>query len=220
MILNVRGEDRRFIHAPAANARLDGNAISSELLVQTRAVYVGGYALSDNPTPATITALFRSARERGVKTVLDVVIPEGNDCWPFLEPVLPWTDVFLPNDDEARAITGEREPAAQARAFRDAGAAAVVITCGPRGATVACPSGVFRAAGFPVELVDGTGSGDAFAAGYIHSLLEGGDVGECVRVGSALGASCVRATGATTGVFNATELSAFLKSHSLDILPA
>ncbi len=137
----------------------------------------------------------------------------------MLEPVLPWTDVFFPNDDEARAITGIREPAEQARALRATGVETVAVTCGPRGTVVAGPSGVFRATGFAVELVDGTGSGDAFAAGYIHALLNGGDLGECVRVGSALGASCVRATGATTGVFRADELAAFLSSHSFGLQP-
>jgi sugar/nucleoside kinase (ribokinase family) len=214
IIVNVQGEDRRFIHSPGANARLDGSEISLETLGQTGVVYVGGYGLSDRPSPESVTALFRAARERRVKTVLDVVVPEGKDCLPMLEPVLPWTDVFLPNEDEARAITGIRDAAEQARAFRSAGVETVVITCGPRGTVVAGPSGVFRAPGFPVELVDGTGSGDAFAAGYVHALLDGGDMAECVRVGSALGASCVRATGATTGVFHATELAAFLSSHS------
>jgi sugar/nucleoside kinase (ribokinase family) len=219
MIINVRGEDRRFIHSPGANARLDGNEISPELLEQTRAVYVGGYALSDQPTPERIAALFRAARELGVKTVLDVVVPQGKDCWPFLEPVLPSTDVFLPNDHEARSITQLADPAGQAAAFRQAGAQTVVITCGGRGSVIASANGIFRAAAFPVDFVDGTGSGDAFAAGYIHALLEGCDTSECVRVGSALGASCVRATGATTGVFNADELSEFLSSHPLDVSP-
>jgi sugar/nucleoside kinase (ribokinase family) len=220
MIINVRGEDRRFIHSPGANARLDGSEISPDLLAQTRAVYVGGYGLSDQPSPENIAALFRAARDHGVKTVLDVVVPAGKDLWPALTPVLPWTDVFLPNEDEARAITAHNEVSAQAFAFREAGAETVVITCGQRGTVVAGPGGLFRANGFPIEFVDGTGAGDAFAAGYIHALLDGNDVKECVRVGSALGASCVRATGATTGVFNAAELAAFLTSHTLDILPA
>jgi sugar/nucleoside kinase (ribokinase family) len=155
----------------------------------------------------------------GVKTVLDVVVPQGKDCWPYLQPVLPWTDVFLPNDHEARAVTRLTDPAAQAAAFRQAGAQTVVITCGSRGSVIASPNGIFRAAPFPVEFIDGTGSGDAFAAGYIHALLDGCDVSECVRVGSALGASCVRATGATTGVFNAAELSEFLSSHPLNVSP-
>jgi sugar/nucleoside kinase (ribokinase family) len=219
MIINVQGDDRRFIHTPGANARLEGDEISAELLTQSRAVYVGGYGLSDRPTPERIAALFRAAREHGVQTVLDVVVPQGKNCWPFLEPVLPWTDVFLPNEDEARAITGHAEPTAQACAFREAGANTVVITRGRHGSVVAHPSGAFRTAGFEVEFVDGTGSGDAFAAGYLHALLEGRDVRECVRVGTALGASCVRATGATTGVFNATQLSEFLNAHPIEVVP-
>jgi sugar/nucleoside kinase (ribokinase family) len=217
MIINVRGEDRRFIHSPGANARLDGNEISPDMLAQTRSVYVGGYGLSDQPSPENIAALFRAARERGVKTVLDVVVPAGKDLSPWLTPVLPWTDVFLPNEDEARAITDHSKPSAQALAFREAGAETVVVTCGRDGAVLACASGVLQAKHFPVEFVDGTGSGDAFAAGYIHAMLNGNDVEECLRVGSALGASCVRSTGATTGVFNAAQLAEFLRSNRLEL---
>ena len=219
MIINVRDDDRRFIHTPGANARLEGDEISAELLAQTRAVYVGGFGLSDKPAPNKIAALFRAARENGVKTLLDVVVPEGQNCWPLLEPVLPYTDVFLPNEDEARALTQRAEPADQARAFRDAGAETVVITRGHKGVVVASARSIFGANSFPIRFVDGTGGGDAFAAGYVHALLAGGDVNECVRVGSALGASCVRATGATTGVFDAAELAEFLNSRSLDVFP-
>jgi sugar/nucleoside kinase (ribokinase family) len=220
MILNVRGEDRRFIHTRGANAQLEGDEVSADLLEQTRAVYVGGYGLSDQPAPEKIATLFRAARELGVKTLLDVVVPQGKDCWPSLKPVLPWTDVFLPNEDESRAITGLTDPAEQARAFRKAGAETVAITCGRSGCIVTSPIGDFRAPAFASEFVDGTGAGDAFAAGYIHALLEGHDVRECVRAGTALGASCVRATGATTDVFDASELAEFLALHALETRPA
>jgi sugar/nucleoside kinase (ribokinase family) len=217
MILNVQGEDRRFIHSPGANARLEGNEISTELLQQTRAVYVGGYGLSDKPAQEQIAVLFRAAREQDVKTILDVVVPEGKDCWPSLEPILPWTDVFLPNEDEARAITRLAEPTDQARAFREAGAETVVVTCGSKGVVAAGPAGTFTAGAFPTPFVDSTGAGDAFAAGYIHALLNSGNLSECVRSGSALGSSCVRAPGATTGVFDAKGLTEFLRSHPLDV---
>jgi sugar/nucleoside kinase (ribokinase family) len=185
-------------------------------LPQTQVLYVGGYCLSDQPAPDNIGALFRRASEMGVKTVLDVVIPRSANYWPFLEPVLPWTDVFLPNRDEAQLITGEKDPLRQSLRFREAGAKTVVITCGADGSVTAFDGGQLRAGGFQVAQVDGTGSGDAFAAGYIHGLLEGLDVPQCVRIGSALGASCVRATGATTGVFNAQELAEFLETHPFD----
>src|SRR5580704_4180539 len=210
MIVNVRGDDRRFIHARGANQTLTGGEISPEMLRQARVVYVGGYCLSDQPSPDNIASLFRAASECGSKTVLDVVIPRPADYWSFLEPVLPWTDVFLPNNDEGEAITGEKDPFAQADRFRAAGAKSVVITCGRHGSVAVSSAALFRTGRFQVDQIDGTGSGDAFAAGYIHGLLEGEDVVDCVRIGSALGASCVRATGATTGVFNAGELADFL----------
>jgi sugar/nucleoside kinase (ribokinase family) len=219
MIVNVRGEDRRFIHSRGANRTLTGAEISRDMLRNTRVVYVGGYCLSDQPSPANVAALFRAAGECGVKTVLDVVIPQAGSYWPFLEPVLPWTDVFLPNNDEGEVITGEKDPLAQAVRFRQAGAKAVIITCGEQGSVAVCPGGSFRAGRFHVTFVDGTGSGDAFAAGYIHGLLQGADVAHCVRIGSALGASCVRATGATTGAFTAAELADFLISHTLEWAP-
>jgi sugar/nucleoside kinase (ribokinase family) len=220
MIVNVQGDDRRFIHSRGANQTLTGSEISRDMLRQTRAVYVGGYCLSDQPSPTTIAALFRAAGECGVKTILDVVIPRPADYWTFLEPVLPFTDVFLPNNDEAETITGEKDPLTQARRFRAAGAKSVIITCGGQGSVAAGPVGSFRSGRFPIAQVDATGSGDAFAAGYIHGLLEGADVAECVRIGSALGASCVRATGATTGVFNSRELADFLQSQTFESSPA
>jgi sugar/nucleoside kinase (ribokinase family) len=219
MIVNVRGQDRRFIHSRGANRLLTGAEISRDMLRQTRVVYVGGYCLSDQPSAANIAALFRAAGECGVKTVLDVVIPQPANYWPFLEPVLPWTDVFLPNNDEAAIITGERDPLTQSLRFREAGAKAVIITCGEGGSVTVCPEGRFRGGRYHVALVDGTGSGDAFAAGYIHGLLEGADVTQCVRIGSALGASCVRAIGATSGTFTAPGLAEFLKTHTLDWMP-
>ena len=74
-----------------------------------------------------------------------------------------------------------------------------------------------RAGVYPVTFVDGSGGGDAFDAGYIYGLLNGLSPEECVRVASALGASCVRAIGTTPGVFTRAECEAFLRKHQLPI---
>ena len=68
-----------------------------------------------------------------------------------------------------------------------------------------------------VDYVDGTGGGDAFAAGYIYGLLNDANAEQCLRFGSALGASSVRTRGATTGVFSRDELEAFVSEHRLPI---
>lgn len=217
LIINTRGEDRRFIHSLGANRDFTGAELTPERIRSSRVLYLGGYCLYDELTAANVAAAFRTARDAGATTVLDVVLPRPGDYWPRLEPVLPWTDVFLPNDDEARLITGRSDPVAQAEMFREAGARTAVITSGGRGAVVVGEHERLRAGCFSVEFRDGTGSGDAFAAGYIHGLLSGGDVRRSVEYGSALGASCVRAAGATTGVFTGDELETFLEANSLSV---
>ena len=218
LVINVRGEDRRFIHTFGANAEFDGRQITPELVRQARVLYLGGFFLMPRLTAERVVEMFRFAREAHVPTVLDVVIPDPRICREQLDKVLPWTDVFLPNVDEGRQLTGLADPLEQARFFRDAGAATVVITCGGDGAVLIGKSGTLRADRFPVEFVDGTGSGDAFTAGYIAGLLDGCGPEKCLELGSALGASCVRRAGATTGVFTRSELEEFLLTHHLPIL--
>ena len=138
----------------------------------------------------------------------------------MLEPVLPLTDLFLPNRDESEIITGLTSPVDQARRFHAQGAGCAVVTCGGQGVVLADASGVVRAPAYPVEQVDATGGGDAFVAGFLYGRLHGRSTDDCLKLGSALGASCVQAPGATTGVFRAAELEAFVASHPLAVSPA
>jgi sugar/nucleoside kinase (ribokinase family) len=167
--------------------------------------------------PLKLAAFFRSVRQAGAKTVLDVVLPGGGDHWAQIAPVLPETDVFLPNEDEARAITGLDNPLDQAERLLAVGAGTVVITCGSRGSVLATKGLRLSAKCYQVKYVGGTGAGDAFDAGYIAALLHGGDPRTCLTWGSAIGASCVRDVSATDGVFSRAEAESFIKTQELQI---
>lgn len=219
LILNVRGQDRRFIHHLGANRVFCGRHFPRELIQTAKVLYVGGYFLMERLTPAELAEVFAFARAAGVTTVLDVVTPGPGDYRTALKTILPHTDVFLPNTDEARLMTGLGDPREQAEAFRAAGAATVVITLGGEGALMLSATHGRRSGVFSVDFVDGTGGGDAFDAGYIRGLLEGAAPERCLELGSALGASCVRRSGATDGVFTRPEVDAFLRQHRLDIRP-
>lgn len=217
LVINSEGEDRRFIHAIGANADFTGKELTPEIIRQGRILYLGGFCLCEELTPENVAAAFQEARRAGVTTVLDVVLSNNESTWERLIPVLPYTDVFLPNSDEAQVITGLAEPLAQAERFREAGAKTVVVTCGEDGAVLFSETTRLRSAAFPIDYIDGTGSGDAFSSGFIHGLLANGDLETCLRWGSALGASAVRTAGASTGVFTSDELNAFCESHPLEI---
>lgn len=217
LVLNVRGEDRRFIHLVGANRCMTAAQIPETHLADTRVLYVGGLFLLDAMDPAALSAVFRRAREQQVTTMLDVVTPGPGNYLDALARVLPEVDYFLPNEDEARQMTGLATPAEQARVFRDLGARQVVITRGPLGCYYEASNEVIEAESFSVDAVDGTGGGDAFTAGFISGLIEGAPIEETLARASALGASCVRAMGASTGVFTEPQLTAFLRERSLGI---
>jgi sugar/nucleoside kinase (ribokinase family) len=217
LILNVKGQDRRFVHHVGCNRLIDAAAFPIDRIAECKVLYVGGFFLM-GMTGADLAGLFRKARAAGVKTVLDVVTPAGGaDHLAELAPALPFTDVFLPNTDEARVITGVDSPLAQAEKFRSLGAETVVITSGGEGAVLVSPTERLKAATFPAHFVDATGGGDAFDAGFICGLLEDAPARRCLELGSALGASCVRKTGATSGVFTRAEATRFLAEHRLPI---
>jgi sugar/nucleoside kinase (ribokinase family) len=217
MILNVKGQDRRFVSTPAACMKFTVEHIPADWVRQAKVIYVGGYYMMPGLETDEMVDLFRTARAAGTITILDVVLYGEPRYWDRVAPLLRETDVFMPNDDEAVLITGLKDPLQQAERFRAAGARTVVITQGEKGNLLVTDGLRLRSGVYPVEFVGGTGSGDAFDAGYIVGLLAGEGPAGCLRWGSALGASAVRAIGATEGVFDRVEAEAFMRKHELKI---
>jgi len=217
LIVNVAGQDRRFIHTFGANAAFRAADISLERVAKCRVLYLGGYLLMREVQADELVPVFAAARRAGAKTVLDVVTPGMADDVPRLEKILPHVDVFLPNDREAELILGEKDTLRQAERFHQMGARTAIVTMGDRGSVLVGDGVRLRAESYRVPFVDGTGGGDAFAAGYIDGMLRGLDEEGCLRIGSAVGASCVRAIGTTTGVFTRPELEPFLRDNPLRI---
>ncbi len=217
LIVNVTGEDRRFIHTFGANAAFRAADIPLERVERCKVLYVGGYLLMESLRQDDLVPIFAAARQAGARTVLDVVTPGPADYLSRLDRLLPYVDVFLPNNHEAELITGERDPLRQAETFRRLGAGTAIITLGGDGAVVVGERVRLSAGSYPVEFVDGSGGGDAFDAGYVYGLLNGLGAEDCVRVASALGASCVRAIGTTTGVFTREQCEDFIRRHALKI---
>ena len=218
-IVNVRGEDRRFLHTIGANADFRFEDIDLTTLDGVRLLYVGGYMVMPEFGPQDLVQLFREAKTRRVKTVLDVVIGAGVPA-PLdqIEPALHYTDAFLPNDDEARALTGRTDPSDQAEVLSRLNPdCVVVVTMGQRGALARHRDQVIRVGAYQVDCVDESGAGDAFDAGFVTGLLEEWSLESTLRFASAMGASCTRALGCTEGVFHLHEAEVFVAQNPLDI---
>ncbi|NBR05773.1 MAG: carbohydrate kinase family protein [Planctomycetes bacterium] len=217
IVINVTGQDRRFIHLIGANDGFSDTDFQKKDIEECKVVYLGGYLLMDKLSPFHVAEVFRTAQMNGAKTVLDVVTPGLGDHLAKLKPILPFVDVFLPNDSEAKLISGIDPPIEQAKFFKSLGVKTSIITLGNQGTILLNDHGCYKSDIFKMNYHDGSGSGDAFTAGYISGILENKSDIECLEIGSALGASCVRAQGTTEGVFKKEECVHFLARNKLEI---
>jgi sugar/nucleoside kinase (ribokinase family) len=215
VILPVIGEDRRYIHTFGANADFSGTDLNRELIAGAKFFYLGGYLVLPGLQPQDLSETLQFARQQGAQTMLDVVVPadSGDSRFKTLEMALPYVDIFTPNDGEAHTLTGETDPERQAKRLLDAGCGTVVITMGEHGSLLMNKSEMLHLPSFPVKVVDGSGAGDAFAAGFIVGLLEGWSMIETLRFASAVGGSACTRLGCTPGVFTRPEALAYLQAH-------
>ena len=215
LIVNVRGQDRRFVSTTGANAGFTVADIPAAWAEEAEVIYLGGYLMMPKLETAETVEFFRKFQQRGGRTILDVVLYGDRPYWDVIKPLLPYVDFFMPNDHEGAKICGKTDPVEQAKFFLDAGAGAIVITCGETGSIYYSAAEKFKTGIFPVEFIGGTGSGDAFAAGFVAGLLDGLDPYGLMKKASAQGASAVRHSSATASVFTRAESEAFLAEHDL-----
>jgi sugar/nucleoside kinase (ribokinase family) len=201
-LVDAAGE-RTFLHATGANATLTAGELREEPF-RGRALHIAGALVLDELDGEPTASLLSEARRRGITTSVDTVF-DARGRWDRVLPVLPFCDLVTPGLPEARAITGEEEPARAARRLRELGARVAAVTLGADGCYVAADAFEGHVAGFPVESLDGTGAGDAFAAGLLRGLLAGRPLEECARLANAAGALATRAVGAFEGVGDLAE---------------
>src|SRR5437870_4845691 len=217
VILLVAGQDRRYLHLFGANRAFTAACIPRDWVAGLTVFCLGGFCAMPGLKAVELLELLAFCRAHGVTTVVDVVIPQQYSKMDELCSLLPQMDYFLPNDDEARLITGATEPQAQLRALRAGGANTVIITQGKTGAVALRGKEFWRCGAFPTEVLDPSGAGDAFASGVIAGILREWDLARTLRYASALGASATRSVGTTGGVFSAEEAESFLDSHPLEV---
>ncbi len=200
MILIDSAGERTFLHSIGANATMRPEDIDIDQVAEAKIFHFAGALVMPGFDGEPAAGVMRAAQERGVTTSLDVVWDDTGRWIGLLAPVLPYTDIFLPSLAEAVEITGEHEPAAIAESLMEHGVKTVALKMGEEGCYVRTADRELRCPAFEVEVVDGTGSGDAFVAGFLLGTLAGWDLEDIARFGNAVGALCVTAPGATTGL--------------------
>src|SRR5205823_13452722 len=120
-----------------------------------RVLYIGGYLAMPSVTPQSLATLFREARNRGLITVLDVVMPAGSSFGiEHVARALEYTDYFLRNEAESQRLTGHADERSQAERLSALNPeCAVVITLGRRGSLAMQGNRVIETPSFRMETV-------------------------------------------------------------------
>lgn len=211
MVLVHSDAERSFLHVIGANATFTADDVNWEALGGARILHVAGLQLMPAFEGDGVAQVLAEAKRRGLTTTLDTVMNPRSRWWDGLAPALPHLDWALPSFEEAARLTGESKALRQAIKLQAAGAKNVAIKMGAEGCLVA-PEGrkAFHVAPLPVEAVDALGAGDAWVAGFLTGLLHDWPLERTARFANAVGACCVQALGATTGVKSLEETLAML----------
>jgi len=209
VILN-RVDDRAMLtHLGAINA-LQAGQIPDELLSQSQHLHLASYFLQTHLQP-DVPDLFRRARSLGLTTSIDTNW-DPDERWSGVHDLLPLTNVFLPNENEAFALTGCDTVDAAAKELA-ADAEVVVIKMGAEGGLAIKCDDRYRAPAILGDVVDTVGAGDTFDAGFVFGYLQGWSLEKTLKLGIACGSLSTQKSGGLAGQPTLEEALAFLQDR-------
>jgi sugar/nucleoside kinase (ribokinase family) len=199
-VLPIRPDGSRpAFHVVGANAEYGPADVDWNAVANASHLHLGGPEFMGGEAAAEILA---RAREHGVVTSADVLAPGDMGVLDWIAPALPQLDYLLPNDEQAIGFTGEQDLETACRALIARGVGCVAATCGADGVLLVDADTVEQVPAFDVEVVDTTGCGDAFSAGFLRGLALGRDRRDAAELGCAAAAFVAQGLGTDYGNFD------------------
>ena len=215
LILANAAGDRTFLQIPGTSAEFSLSDCDLSVLHGAGILQIAGTFHLPRFDGEGAAALLRAAREQGVVTSMDVTSSRSGQWQGILDPCYPCLDYFLPSIEQAVPISGLKDPEAIADYFLNRGVQNVVIKLGRQGSffknrEIGFYAGIYSG----LHLVEPTGAGDAFCAGFLHGIAQGAAPQECVAYATACSSMVIQSAGATAGMPAPMELEQFLREHT------
>jgi sugar/nucleoside kinase (ribokinase family) len=192
--------DRPALHVLGANVMLTEDDIPWDTIAAAGFLHLGAPEIVG---PDLSGEILRRAREAGAITAVDVLADGWPEMLDYLGPIWEHADWVLPNDDQALAMTNTTTLADGAAALRDRGVGGVAVTCGADGSKLFTAAGVEEIAAVPVaEVVDTSGCGDAYSAGFLRGLSLGREPADAAKLGHAAASFVAQGLGSDAGEFD------------------
>lgn len=125
-----------------------------------------------------------------------------------LKPIIDKTFLMMPNSGELKLLTGANDYKAGANCLIKQGVQVLAVKLGSRGCYVTDGKENHLVEPFKVNVVDTTGAGDAFDAGFLFGLLSGKSLSDCGRIGNFVASRCIMKMGARTSLPRLDDLKA------------
>jgi sugar/nucleoside kinase (ribokinase family) len=214
LLIGGDGERHTVLRLPGANSLLSIEDVDFNVIAEADLLHVGGADVLGDFARDPLVEVMAFARSRGVSTSLDVLGSCDEQTAEQLAPALHYADFFLPNTDQLRGMTGCSEPSEAAAALRRLGVGCVVATLGVDGSLVSSSHGEAFLPAFDVSVVDTTGCGDAYAAGFIVGVLSGWSEASAAWLGTAAAALVAQGLGSDAGIRDLDSTLAFLADRA------
>jgi sugar/nucleoside kinase (ribokinase family) len=199
-VLPIRPDGSRpAFHVVGANGTYGPDDVDWDAVSAADYLHLGGPEFMGGEAAA---AILSRAREAGVVCSADILAPGDMGLLEWIAPALEHLDYLLPNDEQVLGFTGAADLEAGCRMLIERGVGCVAATCGADGVLVVDADGAERVPAFDVEVVDTTGCGDAFSAGFLRGLSLGRSRREAAELGCATAALVAQGLGTDAGDYD------------------
>jgi sugar/nucleoside kinase (ribokinase family) len=201
--------DRPAFHVIGANSAYGPDDAPLDRIAAATHLHLGGPEFMGGEAAAGI---LEQARAEQAVTSADVLAPGDPGLLEWIAPALSHLDYLLPNEEQVLGFTGAADLIEGCRALLQRGVGCVAATRGADGVVVVDGDGVEAVPAFAVDVVDTTGCGDAFSAGFLRGLALGRAKREAAVLGCAAAALVAQGLGSDHGSFDLVAADAFADS--------
>lgn len=214
IFLTVLPDGERTMYSfRGANVLTKPQDISLESVKHADLIHISGYAFLESPQRDTALHLIEMAHRDGIPISMDTGLDPVVHSHAAMKPILKYLSICICGQREGSLLTGEEKPEEMIKALSKLGIPCAAIKLGKQGCVVGWHGEIMRLPALSIQVVDTTGSGDAFSAGLLIAFLNHFRLPEMCVLANALGAHAATHLGPISTNLDWPELVAFLDQN-------
>jgi len=215
LFIGPDGERNPIMIRPTGARSLTLDDIDFDVVADADVLHVGGADQLGEFVGGPLVELVRHARRNDTVVTVDVLAEVDEEFRDRLAPALAEADFFFPNEGQLAGMTGTEDPGEGVARMRElVGVETVIGTLGGEGSLILGPGGESRVPAFEIDVVDTTGCGDAYVAGFIVAIANGWDAEAAGWLGAAASGLVATGLGSDSGIVDLDSTLEFMTSQA------